>query len=158
MSVSTANEPLQKVTSIHARGNRHGRSVCEVRGRSRGTFSTFSYNVCEVRGRSRGTFSTFSYNVCEVRGRSRGTFSTFSYNVCEVRGRSRGTFSTFSYNQNNAVKLTHVMLHSLACDSMKFGCFPKRSLAMRPDLVKQPVYRAAGSKPLRLGGPFKGQR
>ena len=44
------------------------------------------------------------------------------------------------------------MLPSLICDTMKLGCFPKRSLAMRPDLVKQPVYSAAGSKPPRLGG------
>ena len=45
------------------------------------------------------------------------------------------------------------MIHSLAFDIMKSGCFPKSSLAVRPDLVKQPVYSAAGSNPSRLGGP-----
>ena len=38
------------------------------------------------------------------------------------------------------------MLLSLACDTTKYGCSPKSSLAMRPDLVNQPVYSAAGSK------------
>ena len=54
---------------------------------------------------------------------------------------------------SNAVKLTHVMLYSLACDTMKFGCFPKCCLAMRLELVKQPVYSTTDSKPCRLGGP-----
>ena len=55
------------------------------------------------------------------------------------------TFSAFKLS--NAVKLTHVMLHSLACDTTKFGCFPER------DLVKQPVHSAACSKHPRLVGP-----
>ena len=38
------------------------------------------------------------------------------------------------------------MLHSLACNTVKFGCFPKRSLAVRSDLVKQHLCTALQAK------------
>ena len=63
--------------------------------------------------------------------------------VCE----GRGCCLRFRlYLQSNAVKLTHVVLHLLVCDTMELGCFITSSLAVRPDLVKKPVYSTAGSR------------
>ena len=85
----------------------------------------------------------------------RHTYTSSNRNVHEVRVVStiRCWCLFCFFKLSNGVKLTHLMPHLLLHNTVKFGSFLNCTLAMKPDLVKQPVYSAAGSKPPKLGGP-----